>query len=66
MKVFVNGEAVNCDPGLTIAELIERHRLNPQMILVEQNGVALTRRDWSERSLQESDRLEILTISAGG
>ena len=66
MKVFVNGEAVSCDPGLTIAELIERHRLNPQMILVEQNGVALTRRDWSERSLQESDRLEILTISAGG
>ena len=66
MKIFVNDEPFDCEAGLTIAELIEQHRLIPEATLVEQNGVAQPRRDWRERSLQENDRLEILRVAAGG
>ena len=66
MRIFVNGEAFDCDPGLTIADLVARHRLVPEATLVEQNGTALPRRDWKGRRLQENDRLEILSVAAGG
>ena len=66
MRIFVNGEPLDCEAGLTIAEWIERHRLIPEATLVEQNGVALRRPDWQERRLQENDRLEILRVAAGG
>jgi thiamine biosynthesis protein ThiS len=66
MRIFVNGEAVDCEAGLTITELVAQRRLTPEAILVEQNGIALPRRDWKERSLQENDRLEILSVAAGG
>jgi thiamine biosynthesis protein ThiS len=66
MRIFVNGEAVDCEAGLTITKLVAQHRLTPEAILVEQNGIALSRRDWKERSLQENDRLEILSVAAGG
>jgi thiamine biosynthesis protein ThiS len=66
MIIFVNGREVDCQAGLTIAELIAQHRLTPEVTLVEQNGIALPRRDWKERSLQENDRLEILSVAAGG
>jgi len=66
MKIFLNGEEVDCTGARTIAELIERHQLSPETTLVEQNGVALRRRDWAAQHLQPNDRLEILRVAAGG
>jgi len=65
MKIYLNGEAVDCDAG-TVDELIQRHRLSPATTLVEWNGNALHRRDWPGRTLQENDRLEILQVASGG
>ena len=66
MNILVNGNPFECEFGLTVAELIERHRLRPEVTLVERNGIALPRQQWKERSLQENDRLEILSVAAGG
>jgi thiamine biosynthesis protein ThiS len=66
MKVFVNGQQVDCGDARTVDELILRHRLPPATTLVECNGVALHRRDWPGRPLLENDRLEILQVAAGG
>jgi thiamine biosynthesis protein ThiS len=65
MKIYLNGEAVDCDAG-TVDELIQRHQLLPATTLVEWNGKALHRRDWRGRTLQENDRLEILQVASGG
>jgi thiamine biosynthesis protein ThiS len=65
MKIYLNGEAVDCDAG-TVDELIQRQRLSPTTTLVEWNGKALHRRDWPGRTLQENDRLEILQVASGG
>ena len=66
MKIAVNGESVDTREAKTIAELIERYELPPQSILVEHNGLAVHRHEWSERLLFESDRIEFIRIVAGG
>jgi sulfur carrier protein len=66
MKIFVNGEAADYEDGSTVEELITRHGLSPETTLIEWNGVALRRSEWSTRILQEGDRIEILRVAAGG
>jgi thiamine biosynthesis protein ThiS len=66
MKVAVNGESVDTREAKTIAELVDRYELPPQLILVEHNGLAVHRREWSERPLAEGDRIEFIRVVAGG
>jgi len=66
MKISLNGESVDTSEAKTIAELIERYELPPQSILVEHNGLALHRREWSGRPLVEGDRIELIRVVAGG
>ena len=66
MKIFLNGEPVDPGGARTVDELIRRHRLPPATTLVEWNGTALHRRDWPSQPLQESDRIEIMQVAAGG
>jgi thiamine biosynthesis protein ThiS len=66
MRLFINGEAAECEIGLTIEQLVRRYGLSLEATLVEHNGVALHRREWPEHSLGENDRIEILRVAAGG
>ncbi|HEX3817011.1 MAG TPA: sulfur carrier protein ThiS [Chthoniobacterales bacterium] len=66
MKIFLNGEEVECDGAETISQLLQQHQLPPETTLVEQNGVALRRRDWPNEKLQPNDCIEILRVAAGG
>ena len=66
MKILLNGEAVDAREVKTIAELIDRYQLPPQSILVEHNGLALHRHEWSGRSIAEGDRVEFIRVVAGG
>ena len=66
MTISLNGESVEIREAKTIAELIDRYELPPQSILVEHNGLAVHRHEWSERSLAEGDRIEFVRVVAGG
>lgn len=66
MKIFLNGEAVECAAASTIETLIRQHQFSPETTLVEYNEEAVHRRDWPARTLQENDRVEILLVAAGG
>lgn len=66
MKISLNGEPVDAREAKTIAELIDRYQLPPQSILVEHNGLAVHRHEWSERLLSEGDRVEFVRVVAGG
>ena len=66
MKILLNGESVDASEAKTIAELIDRYQLSPQSIVVEHNGLAVHRHEWSERSLTEGDRIEFIRVVAGG
>jgi sulfur carrier protein len=66
MKISINGETADTRRAKTIAELIERYQLPPRSILVEHNGVAVHRHEWSLRTLSEGDRVEFVRVVAGG
>jgi sulfur carrier protein len=65
MKVTVNGEDREVD-ARDVAELVTELELIPAVSLVEHNGTALRREEWTARLLGQGDRLEIIRIVAGG
>jgi thiamine biosynthesis protein ThiS len=66
MKISLNGEDTDAQGAKTIAELIDRFEFPPQTVLIEHNGVALHRNEWSQRAITEGDRIEFLRVVAGG
>ena len=66
MTISLNGETLDAREAKTIAELVDRYQLPPQSILVEHNGLAVHRHEWTERSLAEGDRIEFIRAAAGG
>jgi len=66
MEISLNGETVDTREAKTIAELIDRYELPPQSILVEHNGLAVHRHEWTERTLTEGDCIEFIHVVAGG
>jgi thiamine biosynthesis protein ThiS len=66
MKISLNGESIDTRGAQTIAELVGRYQLPSQSILVEHNGVAVHRHEWTERFLAEGDRVEFVRVVAGG
>jgi thiamine biosynthesis protein ThiS len=66
MKILVNGESAETRDVQTMEELVDKYQLQRQTTLIEHNGVALHRREWMKRALSEGDRIEILSVAAGG
>ncbi|MFL6541695.1 MAG: sulfur carrier protein ThiS [Chthoniobacterales bacterium] len=66
MIVWLNGERAETRGAETISELAERYGLEPNSVLIEHNGVALHRREWSERRIADDDRIEFIRVVAGG
>jgi thiamine biosynthesis protein ThiS len=66
MTISLNGEKVDARGAQDIAQLVERFQLSAPTLMIEHNGVALHRREWSQRALCEGDRIELLRVVAGG
>jgi len=66
MKARVNGEEVFLTEETSIAAIIARRKINPQAVVVEYNGVILTREKFDSVVLKENDALEIVAFVGGG
>jgi sulfur carrier protein len=66
MNLFINGEPRELANAKTIPDLVAALSLQPSMVLVEHNGLALHRSEWPAALLAEGDRIEILQVAAGG
>lgn len=66
MTISINGEPRTLDRSANVAELIEELALPAPATLVEHNGLALRRDEWSARTLADGDRIELIRIVAGG
>ena len=66
MSILLNGEKTDSRGARTIADLVAGYELPPQTVLIEHNGLALHRHEWSQRSLAEGDRVEFIRVVAGG
>ncbi len=66
MMISLNGERADARDAETIEDLVERFQLAPQTILIEHNGLALHRHEWSQRPLTEGDQVEFIRVVSGG
>jgi len=66
MTVSLNGEPCEVRSAKTVAGLIEEFRLPAPALLIEHNGIALTRSEWAGTPLHTGDRVELLRVAAGG
>ena len=66
IQLQINGETRTVPADHALADLVASLGLPPQTALVEHNGQALLRSEWTGRPLADGDRLEILRVVAGG
>jgi sulfur carrier protein len=66
MKILINGETRQLEESKTITALVADLGLEPKMVLIEHNGIALHRSEWTTCIISEGDLIEILQVAAGG
>jgi len=66
MIATINGEVRVVPDGSTIADLLESFGLPGKTVLVERNGEPVARDVFSEQTIREDDRIEIINMVAGG
>ena len=62
MKARINGEEVLLSSEVSLAAVIAARKINPQAVVVEYNGVILTREKFDSVVLKENDTLEIVAF----
>ncbi len=63
----VNGQETAFDADtLTVAGLLEHHRLAGQPVAVEVNRTLIPKRDHATATLQPGDTVELVTLVGGG
>lgn len=66
MKVYVNGRAMDLEPGISLESLVRSMDLNENHLVIEHNGEPMRYRDARTLALREGDRLELVRPVAGG
>jgi len=66
MKLQVNGEILELSHSQTIKDVLVCIGLDNKPVVVELNERAIFPRDYAETVVNDGDRLEIVTIAAGG
>lgn len=66
MKIILNGKEHALDNPINVEELLTSIHLAGKPVVVEHNQKALFPREYTATMLEEGDRVEIVTIAAGG
>jgi len=66
MTILLNGKEHPMDQSMTVLELLTSIGLAEKPVVVELNQKALFPREYTEQPLSNGDKLEIITIAAGG
>lgn len=66
MHIQVNGESRQVREETNVTELLRDLQLNVERVAVEINLEILERGDFDTRTLQEGDRIEIMSFIGGG
>jgi thiamine biosynthesis protein ThiS len=66
MRLTINGRDQVFADALSLAQLIEQLGMKGDRVAVELNREIVSRGQWSETSLKDGDRLEIVHFVGGG
>jgi thiamine biosynthesis protein ThiS len=66
MRLLINGDEKSFADPLSLAQLVEQFGMKGDRVAVELNREIVSRAQWSETSLRDGDRLEIVHFVGGG
>ena len=69
MKLKINGEnktIESSDADFLLEGLLKNLGYEPQLVVVELNGVIINPKDWIRTKIKNGDCLEVVTIVGGG
>tara|TARA_Y100001968_G_C19361117_1_gene719876 strand:+ start:1020 stop:1232 length:213 start_codon:yes stop_codon:yes gene_type:complete len=69
MKIKLNGEIKtikHSDGEFLLENLIKQLGYQPQLVVVELNGIIINPLEWINTKIKEGDSLEVVTIVGGG
>jgi thiamine biosynthesis protein ThiS len=62
---FLNGQKYY-NSELTIFELVNYFNYNTSLLVLEYNNLICNKKNWNKISIQNNDKIEIVTIVGGG
>lgn len=65
-RFSLNGENYYIEYDLTISKLIEYFNYNTSLLVLEYNHLICNKKNWDKVSIQNDDKIEIVTIVGGG
>jgi len=66
MKIVCNGEALEIDPGIRVADYLSQLGLEASSVVVECDGRILSREEYGGHALQDGSVLELIRFVGGG
>jgi sulfur carrier protein len=63
---FLNGQEYFIKSSLTLFEMIEYFNYNSSLLVLEYNSRICKKKDWKNISINNNDKIEIVTIVGGG
>ena len=67
MQVLLNGDSFSIEEDKnTIESLIQKLKLNPEVIIVELNRKIVEKKHYSQKKINQGDKIEIIQFIGGG
>ena len=66
MKLMLNGQVRDVESGASLSDLLASVQMAEKLVLVELNGRAIPRPDFSATKLADADTIEIVRLVGGG
>ena len=66
MNIVLNGADHELAPGATLAKLIDSLELKGRRVAIEVNGRVVPASEHDERTLEDGDRVELISAIGGG
>jgi len=62
----LNGQTYRTSSSLTLLELIVYFNYNKSLLVLEYNNLICNQKNWDKITIQNEDKIEIVTIVGGG
>lgn len=64
--ITVNGKTEQLANSISIADFLKQKNHRPEIVVVEQNEVIVSRKDYATTMIEDGDKIEIVTFMGGG
>lgn len=66
IKIQLNGAEAELEAPLTLSDLLRRHKLKPETVVVEHNLRVPPKSEYDLAEVRDGDRVEIVKFMGGG